>query len=306
PGGEVTLQWRVAGADRVLLEPLGEVPNEALRTLQLTQTTEFRLVAINERGQTTEVRQVTVLPPRIDPPRLLAFSVEPSIGIVGEDRKVRISWATRNAEEIRIEPGIGRVEAQGQREVDLPPRDTTYTLIARNDAGKAIRRTTLRVFPPVKLLEVPVEWETNVGTIPFGRIGTRGGVHFARNVLMSNGKRYPIVLETRPARRRNGFIAGTFTLPIIVPGHHFRATVGFRQLRRFASTNGVTVKISVNGKTLYANVHTYGGTLDEIDIDLSPFQGKAATLRIEVGDNGDYTYDWFCWIRPRIERVRTP
>ncbi len=88
---------------------------------------------------------VAVEKPKVEAPRILAFSAEPSSISAGNSS--RMSWSVTGAEEIEITPGIGKVEAEGSVEV-RPSTSTTYILSAKGPGGEATRSLTLNVFTP--------------------------------------------------------------------------------------------------------------------------------------------------------------
>jgi peptidoglycan-associated lipoprotein len=73
--------------------------------------------------------------------------VEPSSVQRGQSATLR--WTSQNAEELMIDPGVGRVDAQGTRSVS-PTESTTYTLTGRGPGGSttATARLTVTAPPP--------------------------------------------------------------------------------------------------------------------------------------------------------------
>jgi hypothetical protein len=86
--------------------------------------------------------------PVLLPPEIHLFNAYPSIININRGQSSTLGWKTSNAERVRIEPEIGNVSASGERQVS-PNQTTTYTLIARNEAGekRESRRVEVRVPP---------------------------------------------------------------------------------------------------------------------------------------------------------------
>jgi peptidoglycan-associated lipoprotein len=74
--------------------------------------------------------------------------VEPTSIERGQSATLR--WNSQNATDLDLQPGIGRVDAQGSRAVS-PTDSTTYTLSGRGPGGstQATARLTVTVPPPV-------------------------------------------------------------------------------------------------------------------------------------------------------------
>ena len=94
------------------------------------------------------------------PPEIVSFKAAPSTIKKGE--RSNLTWKTKNAVEVIIEPLGKRFRPSGRNEV-RPHKTTTYTLMARNKEGKKVtRNVTVKVSPgirpggfPRKVLEVP-------------------------------------------------------------------------------------------------------------------------------------------------------
>lgn len=70
------------------------------------------------------------------PPAIETFTVSPSTITSGE--AVTLSWKVNGATAVRIEPGVGNVDASGSRTI-TPAESTTYTLSTTNAAGTVTR-----------------------------------------------------------------------------------------------------------------------------------------------------------------------
>jgi peptidoglycan-associated lipoprotein len=78
-------------------------------------------------------------------PMITSFAAEPSTIERGQSSTLR--WATENATEASIDPGIGAVSASGTRQV-YPSDTTTYTLTAKGPGGTATSSATVTVTVP--------------------------------------------------------------------------------------------------------------------------------------------------------------
>jgi peptidoglycan-associated lipoprotein len=87
-----------------------------------------------------------VEPPKPAAPRVSSFEAEPST--VERGQAVTLRWSvTGEATEVRIEPGVGTVNASGSRQV-FPGNTTTYTLTATGPGGNNSLTATVNVTAP--------------------------------------------------------------------------------------------------------------------------------------------------------------
>ncbi|MCL5742877.1 MAG: peptidoglycan-associated lipoprotein Pal [Acidobacteria bacterium] len=84
-------------------------------------------------------------PPPPAKPMVTSFAAEPSTIERGQSSTLR--WATENATEVSIDPGVGTVSASGTRQV-YPSDTTTYTLTAKGPGGTATSTATVTVTAP--------------------------------------------------------------------------------------------------------------------------------------------------------------
>jgi peptidoglycan-associated lipoprotein len=84
-------------------------------------------------------------PPKPQPPRIDAFSAEPSS--IQRGQSATLSWSVANATDISIDQGLGQIAANGMRQV-FPANTTTYTLTARGGGGSLTRSATVTVTAP--------------------------------------------------------------------------------------------------------------------------------------------------------------
>ncbi len=87
------------------------------------------------------------------PPEIVSFKADPST--INRGRRSILTWKTENATEVIIEPIGEKFKPSGRNKVS-PHRTTTYTLMARNEEGKEVRReVTVKVNVPHAVREVP-------------------------------------------------------------------------------------------------------------------------------------------------------
>ena len=85
-------------------------------------------------------------PPKPDAPTISSFEAEPSTIERGQAATLR--WTVTGATtDVRIEPGIGTVNATGSRQV-FPGNTTTYTLTATGPGGTASATASVNVTAP--------------------------------------------------------------------------------------------------------------------------------------------------------------
>ena len=76
-----------------------------------------------------------------------------------------LTWSATNASSVSIDPGVGRVDSSGSRQV-CPDRTTTYTITARGDGGSRDASTSVTVIPKViDRLTIHVNFDFNKATV---------------------------------------------------------------------------------------------------------------------------------------------
>ncbi|MBM3796222.1 MAG: hypothetical protein FJW31_19670 [Acidobacteria bacterium] len=143
---KTTLCWEVANADAVEIVGVGtysgargsvEVSPEASRG--------YTIIARNAVGETSAGLAVSV---NVGPTPKASFTANPMQIVVGNSSTLQ--WNVTDATEVTIEPGLGKVDATGSRQVS-PTQTTTYTLTATNQYGETKLVTTVEVLPRVKI-----------------------------------------------------------------------------------------------------------------------------------------------------------
>ena len=88
-------------------------------------------------------------PPPPPPPAAPTLSLTAEPSTIERGQSVTLSWTSQNATDLNIDPGVGKVPAQGSTTV-TPQDSTTYTLTGTGPGGSqtATARVTVTVPPP--------------------------------------------------------------------------------------------------------------------------------------------------------------
>jgi pSer/pThr/pTyr-binding forkhead associated (FHA) protein len=135
-GGSVVIAWDVSNAQKVeFLSPApNTVPATGLQTFKVTANTTFTLRATNSSGSIEQSVDVIV---KKSAPVIQTFTANPGVINPGQtNTKVILSWTVLGATSISIQ-GVPsqNFPATGSVEIPAPSANTTYTLVATNDAG---------------------------------------------------------------------------------------------------------------------------------------------------------------------------
>src|SRR5207245_2425671 len=84
-------------------------------------------------------------PPEPNPPVVAQFTAEPDSIERGQASTLR--WSVTDATSVSIEPGLGTVQSNGNRQV-FPSNTTTYTLTASGGGGNASATAQVNVTVP--------------------------------------------------------------------------------------------------------------------------------------------------------------
>src|SRR5215831_19058618 len=88
-------------------------------------------------------------PPPPPPPAAPACTLTAEPSTVEKGQSVTLSWSSQNATDLDLQPGVGKVQAQGSSSVK-PDDSTTYTMTATGPGGSntCTARVTVTVPPP--------------------------------------------------------------------------------------------------------------------------------------------------------------
>ncbi|WPB80765.1 hypothetical protein KYC5002_16715 [Archangium violaceum] len=136
-GQSTTLNWEVAGATSLSIEPgVGTVAGTSVTVTPATTTT-YTLTATNEAGSVTATTTVTVR----QLPAISSFTAASATINVGQS--TTLNWEVEGATSLSIAPAVGTVT--GTSVTVTPATTTTYTLTATNEAGSVTATTTVTV-----------------------------------------------------------------------------------------------------------------------------------------------------------------
>jgi len=141
-GRAAMLRWRVRNATEVSIPGIGPVRPQSSQPVFPTESRTYVLEAKGAGGSVSRSAAVTVTIPAGAPPNIVAFSGDPVTIKAGEAAVLR--WQVTNASNVRIDHGIGGVDASGVLRV-LPETTTTYKLFASNNRGTFNRLVKIKV-----------------------------------------------------------------------------------------------------------------------------------------------------------------
>ena len=140
-GHAAVLRWNVTGAEDVSLDQgIGKVSPQGSRGVYPTASKTYVLEAKGTGGSVSKSVAVTVT--SSGSAKIAKFSADPGTITAGDTTVLR--WEVLNASEVRIEPGVGAVEAQGVFKVS-PQSTTKYKLYASFEKGTFFKEITVKV-----------------------------------------------------------------------------------------------------------------------------------------------------------------
>lgn len=183
----------------------------------------------------------------------------------------------------------------------------TYTGV-NTAAASAIAKGSIIMASVVDLYIQAKEatWKSGTGSLKFNDkpSGTKGYVRAMDRGTLTDGKSYSNVLETRPERKANGYISGTYDVAIPASAKTFEATVGF--LASSKRSDGVMYSVTVksDGKTHVLRRMTVSPRdgVQKVRLEIpEDVRGKNATVVLAVNAGRTYTQDdSFAWSAPTI------
>lgn len=144
-GDYVTLEWETWNADNVRIDHgIGKVSDDGTRRVRVTEDITYTLTARDGNDTVTCRVSIDVYEnrPDRDDVRCDAFTVSDSR--VDKGDYVTLRWRTTDADEVRINQGIGNVALNGERSVRITS-DTTFTLTAQNGNDTDTCRVTVKI-----------------------------------------------------------------------------------------------------------------------------------------------------------------
>lgn len=157
-GESVLFKYKVKGAQKILLQPLGEQLEPNLEEIEVPLPNAgnftYTLVAENAEGEATRSRPITIT---VREKSLAAVSVfralvdgQPLPAEVDPGTRIQIEWVVSNAELVEITPNVGTVNARGNFEW-IAAETTVFTLKATDAQGVSIEKqlkVTVKSPPP--------------------------------------------------------------------------------------------------------------------------------------------------------------
>ncbi|MDO8368862.1 MAG: helicase C-terminal domain-containing protein, partial [Saprospiraceae bacterium] len=131
----IQLRWSVPDASKVIITGLGEQPSSGSATVTPKRATKYQITAYNQYGiSSTKSIQINVSD---KPPLILNFTSDRLI--LTDKTPAVLSWQIEGAENIYIEPGLGKVSGKTSIEVS-PKTDQIYTLRAESYFGTSVTK----------------------------------------------------------------------------------------------------------------------------------------------------------------------
>jgi hypothetical protein len=210
-------------------------------------------------------------------------------------------WRLRN-------PSGGQFSVSGNQpfyvQIDVTPVTPTVTVTPTITATNQPGDITL-VDLAATLCQA--EWRSQAGVLPCeGASGDANGfVQRLTNPRLETGmtESNPVIL-THPHASSAGAITGKYPLITIQQGDRFQAAIGCLQ---GATQCSVVYQLNyIVGSAPPANLgqwtHTYGSTVQGVDVDLSALAGQQVQIILAVLANGSAEGDQAVWVNPRILR----
>ena len=147
-GQTASLSWSVTDADSVVIDNgIGSV-NPSGGTYQVSpgSDTTYTLTASHDSGGQATATVAIDVTPLLDAPTIEYFTASPQSIERGEQSL--LSWSTSGADTAYIDNGVGYVNASSGYFSVYPDQNTTYTLMAINNAGSTSVTVTVSVDDP--------------------------------------------------------------------------------------------------------------------------------------------------------------
>ena len=152
---EITLFWTTQNVTRITITDLeNNLPLIGNQKVLVERTKTYVLTASGPGGTVTSQVTITLLPaPPLDPPTPTP-NLPPSVVFtsskfeVNPDEEFELQWQVTNANNIRINQGIGNVTREGKTNLTIS-NTTTYTLTATGVGGTISRTVTVVYKTPI-------------------------------------------------------------------------------------------------------------------------------------------------------------
>ncbi len=146
-GSTATLRWQVTGDSPTvtILPGVGAVPSTGFWQVKPQATERFTLSATGSGASTPLTRSIEIVVDQPKRPTIVSFTADSSQLRLGQTTALR--WNVLGASEVRIDPGIGSVGANGTAVV-RPLGGTAYTLTATGPGGSSTGALPISVDVP--------------------------------------------------------------------------------------------------------------------------------------------------------------
>ncbi|OOZ38480.1 hypothetical protein BOW53_15475 [Solemya pervernicosa gill symbiont] len=148
------------------------------------------------------------------------------------------------------------------------------------------------------------QWQSVTGRVRFGsaRVAKRAMAQGLGSVRLANGRWGRQVIAVRPDWRGRDYVGGRFDLPRLPENAHLRAELALMHGAPDRATLRYSVLAIVDGsERLLKQQQLSGKRVIRLDVDLSPWRGRALQLELRVERLfGSYPVTAL-WITPRIE-----
>ena len=220
-GESSTISWQVENANEVTLTGFGSVPTTGSQEVSPMSNTTYTLTATNANGSASCPVSVQVTKGEV--PQILRFATGAREILAGTP--TNLIWQVEDADEVRIDNGVGIVDRKAGSVAVSPTETTAYTLTAANRFGEVTTNIVIEVVQPATVVSftaapatldepgdaVLISWETqNATQVNISGLGPRPASG-AITVRLSSDTTYELVAS-------NKFSEDTATLTVTVGG----------------------------------------------------------------------------------------
>jgi hypothetical protein len=156
-GDSIVLSWTHSHTTKIEIidkEKTIDVSDLTDYTTRATEkTTMFKLIATALDHKTTIEKEISI---EVFPkPQIQYFKVSPEVAL--NSMPVKLSWKVKNAKEIKVNNGVGVVNAEGEKE-SLYRENTLYTITAIGELSTVTKDVVVKIFPTpiIESLKVPM------------------------------------------------------------------------------------------------------------------------------------------------------
>lgn len=149
-------------------------------------------------------------------------------------------------------------------------------------------------------------WQSGAGRLAFpgSTRNKQGYVRLVPEADLSTGNKAKDLLNTHPEFKSRGRIEGIYPAMKLGPNMHLKTVIGFLQGAGESDGARFIVSVKSGGRTrrVYAKRVT-PQHYENVDIDLSSWNGKVVQLILEVDAGNHSRQDYAVWVKPRLDVV---